>query len=970
MSVGMGKTTITGLIFTLITAISINAADRLSPGLDEAVSAISEANDSLVSVVVFLDDQDDTDRPAFFAPGARMSRADRIRRVSEQLKAYRAPARDNVLSYLENHSTTPVVEHWIVPAFTATIKLSEIEALSQWFGIRLLVENATLVYDPPVEGSKAPPSLAASVSSQLAQLNIPYLWQRGLTGKGRLVCSFDTGVEQSHPALSDRWRGNHATLQSSWFSMVAPDTLPYDNAGHGTHTMGIMVGATPADTFGVAPEAEWITAGIIDQGRSLSVTISDIIEAFQWAFNPDGDDSTTDDVPDVILNSWGIPGGLFEPCDETFWGVIDNVEAAGIVTIFAAGNEGPDPMSLRNPADRASTPLNSFSVGAVDNQLVIGSFSSRGPSSCDTTQVKPEIVAPGVSIRSSYRGGGYFYMTGTSMAAPYVAGMVALVRQYNPDATVDEIKSAFIQAATDLGDPGEDNAYGHGFIDASRLLEFVQIPVDAEFEIVGYQVSDDGIAFPGESFGLQLMINNAAGNVDSAYGVISQIDKGMIDIAQDEAGFYFGDGGTTALNYEPFLISFADDLYNGEEIAFRLCLTAANGTTCDTLSFALTVGVSPKGDIAAHSNGTIEVAVSDFGQFGFAPGSIYNVAGEGFRFAGGANLLYEAGLVIGRNSLQLSRAIRGEYGDFRVSDFSPVEDLSDPWMDTEGAMHRTAVFDDSYSAIPIPISVRQETICAHDVTDNGFLLVRYELVNGTIEPITNLHFGFLSDFDLSAEDRVWFDAETQMIYQLGEDGQYAGLVALENITGFKAFENDGGKTGFSGSALFDLLADEQNDVDGTLEGDLMFLVSSGSFTVGARDSMTVAFALVAAADIEELYRNVDQAKASFNSYALAVEDNNGLLPDAFELFQNYPNPFNPTTNISFALAEAGTVTLDIYNVLGRKVKNLHSGPLEAGEHRFEWDAMTDSGTEVASGIYFYRLSTESFAQSKKMLLLR
>ena len=86
-----------------------------------------------------------------------------------------------------------------------------------------------------------------------------------------------------------------------------------------------MVGSTPTDTFGVAPDAEWIAAGVVDQGRNLNGTFSDILAAYQWALDPDDDPNTTDDVPDVILNSWGFPKGLFVPCDDTFWGVIDNV---------------------------------------------------------------------------------------------------------------------------------------------------------------------------------------------------------------------------------------------------------------------------------------------------------------------------------------------------------------------------------------------------------------------------------------------------------------------------------------------------------------------------------------------------------------------------------------------------------------------------------------------------------------------
>jgi subtilisin family serine protease len=243
--------------------------------------------------------------------------------------------------------------------------------------------------------------------------------------------------------------------------------------------MGLLVGAVDNDLFGVAPGAEWITAGVIDQGRPNNATIYDILMAFEWTLNPDGDTNTTNDVPDVISNSWGIPKGLFEHCNEIFNIAIDNVEAAGIVVVFAAGNEGcypPNncttfnvPRTLRSPADRASTPINSFAVGAISNSKTIANFSSRGPSSCNGA-IKPEVVAPGVRVRSSYRGG-YTDMSGTSMAVPYIAGLAVLYRQYDPDASVEEIKNAIINSCIDLGPLGEDNAYGYGLPDASRLLD-------------------------------------------------------------------------------------------------------------------------------------------------------------------------------------------------------------------------------------------------------------------------------------------------------------------------------------------------------------------------------------------------------------------------------------------------------------------------------------------------------------------
>lgn len=965
MPVKLRNSVLLVISLTLLFANLVHAAGRLSPRLAEAVAGRNDRCDSLVDVVVFLEGQKPT---ATFRTAGKgfLQRAHRIRSVTAQLKSYQPPHKEEIRAFLNTHSVTPLREHWVVPAFAATIPLSKLESLSRADGIRLIVENARLDYEPPVAILQAPQSPTGTVSNELALMNIPHLWRRGLSGEGRLICSFDTGVEQSHPALSGRWRGNHAALSSVWFSKVAPDTLPYDRAGHGTHTMGLMVGATAADSFGVAPDAEWIAAGIIDQGRSLSVTIGDIIEAFQWALNPDGDETTTDDVPDVILNSWGIPRGLFDPCDETFSQVIDNVEAAGVVTIFAAGNEGPDPMSLRSPADRAVTALNAFAVGAVDNGKVIAEFSARGPSSCDITQIKPEVVAPGVSIRSSTKGGGFSYMTGTSMAAPYVAGLVALIRQYNPNATVDQIKYAFLQATEDLGAPGEDNDYGHGFIDASRLLDYIPGPLENQFYVAGHEISDDGIAFPGESFGLQLVIGNPLGDVESVTGVISAVDREGITLHNDRAGFYFGDGGTTAMNSTPYEIAFDMRFYNGQQVEFDLLLTIPGCPTSDTLTFSLTVGMQPNGTIASHTNGRIEVSVSDFGQFGFAPGSIYNVLGRGFRFNGGDNLLYEAGIVLAKSHEQLSGSVRDEHGRFKPSDFTPLERLSEPWVDGSGGIHRRAIFADIRSQTPIAVDICQETISFDNPGDDGFLIVRYILRNSAAEELTDLCLGFMADFDLSESDQIEYDESTRLLYQRDDYGLYVGLVALRNVTSFKSFANGSDKTGFTSEELHSLVSDGQTNVDGTQNGDLMFMAASGPFTVNAFDSVEIAFALVGGSDLGELYDNAVRAGERFDLSTGA----NSSLPTGFELYQNYPNPFNPSTTISFALPKASAVSLDIYNVLGQKVKTAICDFMATGVHQFVWDASSDRGERVASGVYFYRLSASDFTQSRKMLLVK
>lgn len=960
--------TIITVVFLFHTAAGETA---LSPTLQKMVSHPTDSDsDSLINVVVFLEDHQVREAVSRAGHTPFLKRDFRIRSVVDMLKSFRAPGGDSIRRFLEDYSSSAIVQHWIVPAFTATIPLSRLQSLAALNGVKLVVENSPMTYEKPVDIADAP-ALSASVSDGLALLNVPYLWSRGLKGKGRLVCSFDTGVEQSHPALASQWRGNHVPLSAAWFSKVAGDALPSDKVGHGTHTMGIMVGMAVTDTFGVAFEAEWISAGVIDQGRPLSATISDILEAFEWALDPDGDPNTTDDVPDVILNSWGIPKGLFAPCDETFFAAVDNVEAAGIATIFAAGNEGPDPKTIRNPADRASTPINSFAVGAVDNNKIIAGFSSRGPSSCDASQAKPEVVAPGVAIRSSYKGGGYMSMSGTSMAAPYIAGLVALMRQYNPDATVEEIKNALVQACTDLGPTGEDNAYGYGLPDASKLLDYLPAPTAPQFNIAAMMVSGDGIAAPGEEFDLQLLLHNPAGNIETVVGTIAPVNNDSVILVHDQAIFFFGEGGTTALNTSPFRIFFDSAFYHGQDISCLLFLESSGGMDLDTLHFAITVGIAPKGSIASHSTTQIEVSVSDFGQYGFAPGSIYNLQGEGFRYNGSQNLLYEAGIILGRNPLQLSSAVRDSLGSLAPPDFVPVEPLTSGWVDTGGGFHRRACVVDNQSEIPIPITVTQQTTSFPNLNDNGLLIVKYYLRNDSIEKLTNLHFGFLADFDLmGGSEYCTYDDTMSLLHQESDSGPAVGLLGLKNVTSFRAFANGSSKVGFTRTELFDLISSGDVDVDNTLLGDMLFIVSSGPFTIHPGDSIEVALALVAGHDVASIYANAAAAKERFDLSTDVNDDDNEPLPLSFELHQNYPNPFNPITTISFSLPAGGEVSLEVFNTLGQRVKRLHAGQLPAGTHTFEWDATDARGRKVASGVYFYRLTSAKFSQTRKMLLLK
>ncbi len=322
-----------------------------------------------------------------------------------------------------------------------------------------------------------------SVESGLKIINANLLWAIGITGQGRLVMGVDTGVQLGHPALQHKWRGNHVPSNQAWFDPGGGTTTPNDCDYHGSHTMGTMVGRsiTTADTVGVAIDAEWIAAKTICSSSHTSNSIA----AFQWAMNPDGNPSTTDDMPDAISNSWYDPDVTNE-CSGIYKTTLDAVEAVGIAVIFSAGNSGPGTSTITKPKNINTNEVSVFCVANINGATwlsgsndPIASSSSRGPSVCGGTGsllIKPEVSAPGTSVRSCNSSSGYTLATGTSMAAPHVAGAVALLKEAFPNLTGKQILEALYYTARDLGTAGEDNTYGMGLIDVYAAYQSLGTP--------------------------------------------------------------------------------------------------------------------------------------------------------------------------------------------------------------------------------------------------------------------------------------------------------------------------------------------------------------------------------------------------------------------------------------------------------------------------------------------------------------
>jgi subtilisin family serine protease len=319
---------------------------------------------------------------------------------------------------------------------------------------------------PPLHGNAAAPG---TPQWNLSLIGADRVWRDlGVTGKGIVVGTSDSGVDGAHPALRDRFRGGG----DSWFDPWSHSRVPVDHGGHGTHTLGSAIGG---NNVGVAPGAQWVGCVNLERNLGNPGRYLDCMQFMLAPFPYGGDplrDGRPERAPHVLTNSWGCTA--LEGCDlRALRPAVDGLTAAGIFVVAAAGNEGPGCGSIADPI--APYP-DTLTVGAVDRDDKVADFSSRGPT--PDGAVKPDVVAPGVDVLSALPGGGYGTESGTSMATPHVAGVVALLWSANPRLIGDiprtrEILRATATPATPTGATcgNPANLTGAGLVDAYRAVQ-------------------------------------------------------------------------------------------------------------------------------------------------------------------------------------------------------------------------------------------------------------------------------------------------------------------------------------------------------------------------------------------------------------------------------------------------------------------------------------------------------------------
>jgi subtilisin family serine protease len=470
------------LLPAAVNAVPSVYGEALAPVLEDADS------DELLPVVIMLNPEPNPQEMAQYLAGVR-SMDERRSLLWDELSARAEVAQDEILDILHAEEQTGDASRIrslvLANAVAANLTPAMIRIIAQRTEVRIIEYTPSVNALEPIEN---PPANELDVLTwHVEQVNADDVWNMGYTGEGVIVAVLDTGVNYNHNDLQNQlWDGGFA-YPNHGYDVYHNDNDPMDQDGHGTHVAGIVAGdGTSGFESGVAPDATIMCVKIYsDFGGS---SLPDVWAGLDFALQ-NGAHHTT------------ISSGWYNVSAALHQGNRNNYELsrlAGMTNTKSCGNSGGSPFNT--PPEQISAPgwvpspwthpdqtepggLGGLTaVGSTNSNDNISSYSSHGPVTWESINpwndydynggasqglIKPDVSAPGENIYSlSLSNNGYTTKSGTSMASPCAAGVIALIRSINPNLTPGEVDLILQTTALDLGAPGKDNTFGAGRVDA------------------------------------------------------------------------------------------------------------------------------------------------------------------------------------------------------------------------------------------------------------------------------------------------------------------------------------------------------------------------------------------------------------------------------------------------------------------------------------------------------------------------
>lgn len=880
------------------------------------------------------------------------------------LKDFAARTQAELLGYIDalGINVTDIHAWWISNVITLRARPGVIPMIAQRSDVDYVVEDMIVEIDRTVS---EPDAMAPAWN--IAKVMADSCWNAGFDGRGVVLGNIDTGVYTSHSGFGGRWR-----TVNGWFDGVNGQPTPYDDHGHGTHTMGTICGGTYSGTeYGVAKGAPFICAKALNasgQGNSMTTR-----PCMQWLANL-GSQSAR-----AVGNSWGFSGN---PTILEYWDDVINLRNLGIYMIFSIGNDGSGSGTAGPPGNFPTV----IGVGATDNADNIASYSSRGPAPnqspwnetrywprADWNLIKPNLSAPGSNVTSFSPSGGTATMSGTSMACPHVAGAAGILLQKNPTLDFTQIYNLLLDNIDRPSQGGTypNNNYGWGRLNvwkALRATAAINKPVLVYDKNAITGGNGNGRLDPGETANLITYIGNI-GNVaaTNVRGRLRENDP-YLSIS-DSMGTYrnLNPLDTASNGSDVFVVTAAGNTPQGYVANLTLFLACAE--TSYTRTLTVMVGLPQTFYAATHIAPNCSLSHCANGAVGYTRSN--QSVGRGFVYPkNGAQTMFYGSITAG-NALTYVVDAYYESSSRDDSDWVCVDSLRAVTPPTRAMEEFRGAYKDLGHAAPkqLKCTAHSYALTTDSTGYDDWVIIAYTFTNEGTANIDNLHCGLFIDFDVAggASNYAAVDAARRTAHVRNTQTNWNPTVGMRLIsprTARNASVIDHATYVYPFGGLPDTLQWKFLSNTITLASanrnyDWSVMASAGPFSLTPGASQQVVFGIIGGTSQATFNANSDSAQAWWDRL-LAVEE--GLTPVRPLTIQIAPNPCHKGTKIYFYNAPNHRVAIDIYDVTGQRVRSVKALP-EKGVV----DLATDG---LSNGIYFVKITAGERSVTEKVVLMK
>ncbi|HMR41203.1 MAG TPA: S8 family serine peptidase, partial [Ignavibacteria bacterium] len=762
------------------------------------------------------------------------------------------------------------------------------------------------------------------------------------------------GIDDDNDGYVDNYRG--WDLAGADYTNVVPDNDPMimgSNNAHGSHVSGDASAVTNNGTgvagagfkckiMGIKCAADNDTRG--PGGLGLIIT------------GYEGIKYGADMGCDIVNCSWGGGGGgPFEQDIITYATINKNT-----LVVCAAGNNSSSA---------------SFYPGAFKYVINIASTTSSDTKSGFSNYGNNiDACAPGSGIYSTVYNNSYATYDGTSMASPITAGVCGIVKSNFPGYTAIQVgeKVRVTSDNIDAVNPSYAGKLGKGRINMLRALT-VNSP---SVRLLTHTVTDgnNNVPQPNDTIRITGDFKNYLDPVNSVTASISTA-SGAVTIMNDASSLgAIPTLGNASNASSPFVVLINSNAAANTIVEFKISYSDGSYTDFEYLN----VVVNPSYFNMNANN--IETTINSRGNFGYND-YFTNSQGVGFKYNNMTSILYEGGLICATSDQKVSDCVRGSDQAVQSADFTSIIpfQLTEPGV-VSNQDGNARYNDDGAGISKIGIEINFSSYEFNSAGDEDYVIMKYRIKNTTGSEITNFYAGLFGDWDVGtggASNKADWDASNHLGYVWRADnnpGTYAGVALISaSNSNYWAIDNEQNIAGnpwniydgFTNAEKYEALSSGvgRQQAGGSNGRDVSNLIGSGPYSIPSNGEIVIAFAILAGDNLADLQANTVAARNKYNT-VLGITNFNSQIPEEYSLSQNYPNPFNPSTNIKFAISSPGFTSLKIYNMLGKEVSKLVSENLQAGSYEYNWDA-----SAFTSGVYFYKLESDGFAETKRMLLV-